>query len=457
MMKHKELTEKEPKKRSRAGLAVLVIFLILAGAVGYLYYSVCKAPFVPDDPVKLAEAGVMAPEDRFRFSEADGTVQIRMDKADIWSLILTHTDADFLDDINKELESYALEISGFAIRMDEKKGMWLDLELFYKDTRLLAKLPCDLQISGQSISLRPTGLKLGVIPLPVGGLLSAVELTFDQVLPVLTDVTRISYETDTVLLAGPFEQDIRTLVPWDRKLENAVLFCQELQPVVDALETQGGFGTVLAYLEQHPGSVEELYRDLFALTKYETGKAYLADRQGMTQRFFPHIDFDAVAAQRYELEEELGARYVLLERFFSEAVSEYNGARLILSGGEFLQKDQPFLTTQFGYQLYADLAQALDPESFSLVLVDVQNGYTRKTAALGQMTDGEQAFTRSVDLEKSYVLGMLMDSVDGEPYLMYETEYSENGLYHRSITQVKLTEEEADALQIPGKIGVWTD
>ena len=69
----------------------------------------------------------------------------------------------------------------------------------------------------------------------------------------------------------------------------------------------------------------------------------------------------------------------------------------------------------------------------------------------------KQAFTRSVDLEKSYVLGMLMDSVDGEPYLMYETEYSDNGLYHRAITQVKLTEEEAKALQIPGKIGVWKD
>lgn len=454
-MKHKEVTEKEPKKRSRAGIVVLIVFLILACTVGYLYFSIFKAPFIPDDPERIAGYRPMDPADRFRFSAADGTAEIKLDKSDLYSVILKHTDADFLDDINKEIEPYGLEISGYAIRMDEK-GLLLNLELFYKDTRILAKVPCELEISGQYICLKPTGVKLGVIPLPVGKLLTSVKFEYEQKLPVLTDVTGIRYDADTVLLTGPFEQDVYTLVPRDRKLENAVLFCEDLQPVADALETQEGFGTILAYLEQHPGSVEDLYRDLFTLTQYSTGSAYLADREGLTQRFFPNIDFEAVAEERYQLEKDLGAKYVLLERFFSEAVSEFNGERLILSEGEFLQKDQPFLTTQFGYQLYAELAQALDPESFGLILVDVQNGYTRKTAALGQMTDGTQTFTRSVDPEKCYILGMLMDSVVGEPYLMYETEYTENGLYHRVITQVKLTEEEAAALRIPGKFGVWT-
>jgi len=455
MGKYQE-SEKNPKKRFGAGAVALVILLILAGAAGLLYYSACKAPLDLDDPRKLADAAPMGPEERFVFSAAEGTAQVKLDKADLWFVILSNTGDDFMDTVNEELSPYGLNISGCAIRADENKGMWLDLELFYKQNRAVAKVFCDLEFSGSQMTLKPTTVKLGIMPLPVGKLLSGVKLEYDLVLPVLDQVTQVAYCDDAVLLTGTMEQDVRTLVPRDRKLEKAVLFCEQLQPVADALETQEGFSAILTYLQQHPGSVEELYRDLFTLTQYDTSRAYLADRQGLTQRFFPGIDFEAVAAERYSLEEELGAKFVLLERFFSEAVSEFNGARLVLSGGEFLQKDTPFLTTQFGYQLYADLAQALDPESFGLVLVDVENGYSRNTAALGQMTDGEQAFTQSVDLEKSYVLGMLMGSVDGEPYLMYETEYSENGLYHRVVTQVKLTPEEAAALQVPGKFGVWT-
>lgn len=420
-----------------------------------LYYSAFKAPLVLDDPHKMAASAPMSPEERFSFCAADRTAQVKMDKGDIWGLILKITGDDFLDKINAEVSSYGLEVSGCALHMDDD-GLQLNLELFYKENRLIGRVPCTIEFTDGRMILTPTGLKLGILPLPVKSLLSKVKLEYDVVLPVLAQVSQVSFGEDILVLTGDMEQDIRTLVPRNRKLENAVLFCKELQDVADALETEDGYSKVLAYLEQNPGSVEDLYRDLFALTEYDVSKAYLADRADLIHRFFPNIDFDAAAQRRNALGDEMGALYVLLERFFSEAVSEYDGKRLILSEGEFLQKGEPFLTTQFGYQVFADLAEALDPESFFLVLVDVENGFIRKTSSLCRIADENQKFTKDVDFNKTYILGMVLRSVDGEPYLLYNTEVNDENFYYRVITQRKLTEADVAALQVPGAFGVWT-
>lgn len=451
-----EASEKKPRKKSRAGIVVLIILLLLAGTAGYLYYSAVKAPLALDDPQKLAAATPMTVEERFTFSAADDTAQVKLSKGDLWSVILTHAGNDFLDTVNEEASPYGLTVSGCALHMDEA-GLRLDLELFYKEIRLIARVPCELEVSGSTFTMKPTGLKIGVLPLPVGGLLSRVKVEKDIILPVLDQVTQISFEQDAMLLTGTMEQDVRTLVPRDLKLNQTVLFCEEMQNLADSLETQDGFSRILAHLEQNPGSLEDLYRDLFILTEFDVSRDYLADRRGLTQRFFPNIDFDALGEERTNLGQKLGAQYVLLERFFSEAVSEYNGKRLVLSDGEFLQKDEPFLKTQFGYQLYADLAAALDPESFFLILVDVENGFIRKTSSFYRMVDENQKFTQDVDFNKTYILGLVLRSVDGEPYLMYETEHHANNLYYRVITHVKLTEEDVTALRVPGVFGVWTD
>lgn len=455
-MARRENTDGQPKRRSRGGIVFLVILLLLAGGAGFLYYSAVKAPLILDNPQKLAVSAPMSPEERFSFSAAGGTAQVKMDKGDIWYLFLELAGDDFLKDLNDETAPYGLTVSGCAIHMDEE-GLRLDLELFYKEIRLIARVPCEVLFSGNTFTLTPTGLKLGVLPLPVSGLLSRVKVEKEIILPVLDQVTQIGYAQDMMLLTGTMEADVRALVPQDKKLEQVVLFSEEYQSLGDALETQDGFSRILTHLEQNPGSAEDLYRDLFTLTEFDVSRDYLADRRGLTQRFFPGIDFDGVAEERTELGQELGTQYVLLERFFSEAVSEYNGKRLVLSDGEFLQKDEPFLKTQFGYQLYADLAEVLDPESFFLILVDVDNGFIRKTSSFYRMADENQKFTQDVDFNKTYILGLVLRSVDGEPYLMYETEYHAGGLYYRVITQVKLTEEDVAALQVPGVFGVWTD
>ena len=166
--------EEQKKKKSPVGMILLIILLLLAGAVGYLYYTVFKAPMELDDPKALAAAAPMTAEERFCVS-SDGTVQVKIDARDFWNLVYQHGGENFLDMINRELEGYGLSVTGCAIRMEET-GLALDLELLYKENRLVAKVPCNVEMSGKHISVSPAGVKLGIVSLPVKSLLSNLKL-----------------------------------------------------------------------------------------------------------------------------------------------------------------------------------------------------------------------------------------------------------------------------------------
>lgn len=433
----------------------MIILLILAGTAGYLYYTVVKAPLELDDPQKLAASVPMSPEDRFEFFPADRTAQVTLDKADLWSVILTHAGDDFLDVVNKEISHYGLSVSGCAIQMEEE-GLQLNLELFYRETRLVAKVPCNLTIDGQKITLTPTAVKLGVIKLPVGALLSSLKLEYSLSLPVLTEVAQVSIIQDAILLTGPVEQDIRTLVPLDAKLYQTAVFSDSLQSLADNLQTDAGFDALMSRLEQDPGSAENLYRDLFTMADPEITASYQEERAGLIHRFFPGIDFSAVDTAHTALSDQVTTLNRTLEQFFTAVVNDYNEKEFRLSGGEFLKKKKPFQAAGYAGGQFDTLFEVLDPESVFLILVDAEDGFIRKTSSFYRMCDENQEFTQEVDFNKTYILGCVLRSVDGDPFLMYETEIEGNNTYTRKIALVPLTEEDIIALQVPGKFGVWT-
>ncbi len=454
-MAQHEQTENRPKRRSRAGIVVLLLLLMILGAVGFLYYSIVKAPLDLDDPGKMAESVHMTPGERFRVSSADRTVQVRMDAGDLWSLILANTGEDFLDTVNKELDPYGLSVSGCAIHMDEE-GLRLDLELFYQETRLVAKVPCALEATEAGLCLTPTAVKLGVLSLPVKGLLSNVKLEYDLKLPVISDVTRIDFVPDAILLSGPMEPDIRALVPQDKTLYQTALFSEDHQPIADALQTEAGFAALLSHLEREPGSMENLYRELFILSDSETMATYLDSRFGLTERFFPGIDFSAVAQEQAELREQTKNNAILLEQFFTNLVGDYNDKKFKLAEGEFLLKKKPFQAAGYSSGKYDALFETLDPESVFLILVDVEDGFIRSTSSFDRMAEEGLEFTQSVDYNKTYILGCVLRSVDADPFLLYDVEIDNGNTYSRNTILRPLTEEQVSALQVPGKFGVWT-
>ena len=224
----REKTEKQPKHRSRVGVAVLVILILLLATAGYVFYSVTKAPIALDDPRKMAESAPMSPQERFSVSAADRTVQVKVEAADIWNFVLTHAGDDFLELVNRELSAYSVSVSGCGIQIDEN-GLQLNLELFYENIRVAARIPCTLEASGQHFSLKPSGVKVGVIPLPIQELLSSVKLEYDFQLPIVSDVTEVSYDQDVILITGRMEADIRALHPTDGTVYRVAVFSEERQ------------------------------------------------------------------------------------------------------------------------------------------------------------------------------------------------------------------------------------
>lgn len=447
-----ETSEKRSKRNSGGGFLALIIILLIAGIIGYIYYAAVKAPLDLDDPRKLAASAPMAAEERFEFSP-DGTVRVTMDKTDIWYMIVSLAGPDFLDLVNDEISSYGLTVTGCAIHMDED-GLRLDLELSFKGTRLVVKAPCDLQITGRRISFSPTGVYLGVIPLPVKGLLSAVDLEYALPLPVIAEVTDSHFEKDALILTGSVEQDIPSLLPPEKKLRQITVFNETYLSLAESLLARDGLDAIMADLTEDPGAVEALYRDLFTLVEADVAENYLTQRLGLTQRFLPGLDFAAIAADQAALEQQLAEQATVLNLFLTCAVNDFNEKHFILSNGQFLKNWVSFQATQYG-ESCAPLFEILDPETFFLVLVDAADGNIRKTSSFYKLADQNLQFTQPVDFNKTYILGCVFRNVTGAPFLMYESEVHTGGTYYVEVKYIPLTQEEAAALQVPGMFGVY--
>ena len=441
--------------KSKAGIVVLALLLILAGGVGFLYYSIVKAPLKLDDPTAMAASAPMAPAERFSFDAAGQSARVKLDAADLWCLILNHTGGEFLDPVNGELESYGVQVKGCAIRIEES-GLTMDLELSFRETRLVAKVPCNLEVREQSICLSPAGVKLGVIPLPVKGLLSNIKLEYDLTLPVLSQVTDVAFEEGAIVLTGPMQEDLYQLIPRSRNLYGFAVFSGEWKTLADALQTEEGFAALLTRLEGAPGEVEQLYRELFTLADSKTGAEYLEERHGLTERFFPGIDFEAVEEARAAVKAQLDPMVRSLEQFFTAVVGDYNDKKFRLSEGEFLKYGKPFKASGYGGETYKDLFEVLNMEEFFLILVSTEDGYIRNTSSFYRICDEKQEFTKEVDFNRTYILGCVIHGVDGDSYVMYEAEVQNENTYSRNVHLVPLTEEEVEQLKIPGKFGVWT-
>ena len=93
-MTQRENTGNKTKRRSPVGIILLILLFLLIGTVGYGYYSLVKAPLALDDPRQMAASAPMDVGERFRVSSAEGTVQVKLDAADIWCLVLAETPGD---------------------------------------------------------------------------------------------------------------------------------------------------------------------------------------------------------------------------------------------------------------------------------------------------------------------------------------------------------------------------
>ena len=176
----------------------------------------------------------------------------------------------------------------------------------------------------------------------------------------------------------------------------------------------------------------------------------------MTERFFSGIDFSGLEAEQTALTEQVTPLSLDLERFLTKVVGDYNDKKFTLSEGQFFHKRKPFSAPVYGALKFEYLFDVLDPDAFFLVLVDAEDGYIRSTSSFYRMAGENLEFTQPVDYNKTYILGCVFRRAGGDPFLMYESEVENENSYVRVMKLVPLTEEEVNALQVPGKFGVWT-
>ena len=458
--------ERSETKKKKSGWRffvniLLVFFLLIIGVAGFLVYSVVMAPMNLDDPQAMAASAPMSVDERFRFSAADGTAQVKLDKGDLWSIILDRAGEDFLDSINEELAPYALSVSGCGMDLDEE-ALQLNLQMHYKQIRLAVKVPCDLEINGGHMVLKPTAVKLGAIPLPVDTLLSNVKWEYDMVLPVIDNVSLTGFAEDGILLTGDVDQNIHGLVFIDEAFQRVVLFSKSMQNLVNLVQTKEEWKDVLLGFEADPAKAEEFYEGLFLLSDDVKRNIYLEKRGVFARRFFPDIDFDNITQERNNLINQFGVDVSLLKEFFTEVSDDYNDKKFKLSDGEFLLNNQPFHAGQYNEEKYGKLFEELDPDRVFLVLVDAKNGYISDTVPLKRMVDKKQQFTQEVDFNKPYILGCVVFAESGDPFLLYDAQIEvisytgkPSSVLRRTILH-PLTQENVETLQVPGKFGVWT-
>ena len=238
---------------------------------------------------------------------------------------------------------------------------------------------------------------------------------------------------------------------FESKVESSGSLRKDYSPAL-----RGEYHYMLAHLEKDPGSIETFYREMLLVTGSKNTEEYLNRRLGITQRVFPGIDFSTLEASRTEMLEREETLSAMLEKLFSTVVSNYNWKGYELSNGEFLRLGEPFRAADYGDGSYTAMFDVLDPDSFFLVLVDVENGFIRNTPTLDQLADEHQQFTKPVDFSKTYIVGCVFRSMSGIPLLMYEIEVPTSDSYYSDMMILALSEEEFSALQVPGKCGVWT-
>lgn len=455
----------QPKKASHPvlrgiGIFLLVILLILGGAFGFLYYTITNGTVTIDDPAAVASQAPMPASQRFVFDAAGETAQIRLDKSDMWWLLLPEMGEHFLEDMNRELEAYHLRVTGYGFHITED-GICVDAEAMFKSIRLPVHVMTSLEFDASGFSLTPTTAKLGPIRLPVAGLLRSADTRMDVDWPVITDITDVAYAQDAVLLTGTLTQDLLSCVQKACK-DNAIgWFSTSHQDVFRIARTEDGFRELLPGLEQDPGSVETLYHDLFTLAQVTEYEDYMEAARDLPLRFFPGIDYDGLEDECDSVRSQWVFANVMVDKLVAQVSIDFNDRRFSLKNGEFYLGKSVFDPLDyFGGDTALKMEQLfhiVDLDKFHLVLVGTIDGYSQETPVLNKVCAKKQQLTRELDRKEAYPVGCAFQGHNGEYFLRYESmELLEGGgKVSKFFKTVILTEEEYNSLVQEGKIGVW--
>ncbi len=438
------------------GIFLLLLLLILVGGVGYLFIDTVAV----DDPATMAAQPPMPASQRFVFDAAKETAQIKLEKSDLWWLLLPEMEENLLEDVNRELEKYHLSVTGYGLDIT-KKGVCIDLEAMYQSVRLPVHIMTSLDFDASGVSLTLTKAKLGLFRLPVGKLLNAVDERIDLDWPVVTDITDVTYQQDTILLTGTVTQDLLSCVREACQNDAIGWFSTSHQALFRAAREEEGFRELLPGLEQDPGSIEALYQDLFALSEVFEYEIFMDATRNLSHRLFPGIDYAAWETENHSVREEWTSYNAMVDKLVTQVSKGFNNRRFNLKNGEFYVGNSAFdvlghFTGDMAQEMQ-QLFQVIDRDKFHLVLVGSINGYALKSPALNSICSKDQQLTQELNRKEAYPVGCVFQGINGEYFLRYESMRisGRDNQISKFLKTIALSEAEYDSLVQEGKIGVW--
>ena len=455
----------QPQKASshilrNIGISLLVILLIAVGGFGFLYYTVTKGNATIDDPPALAAQTPMPASQRFLFDAAKETAQISLDKSDLWWILLPEMEDSFLEDVNQNLESYHLSVTGYGFDITEE-GIRIDVEAMYKSIRLPVHILTSLDFDASGFSLTLTKAKLGPFQLPVANLLNSVDIRLDIDWPVITDITDVTYRQDTVLLTGTLTQDMLSCVQMACQNDAIGWFSTSHQDEFRVARASDGYRELLPGLEQDPGSIEILYHDLFTLALVSEFENYMEASRDLPYRFFPGIDFASLEKDGDSIRSQWVFYNVLVDKLVTQISHDFNSRRFSLKSGKFYLKKSPFdvlnyFTDDTSVKIQ-NLFKLIDQDKFHLVLVGSINGYAKESPALNKICAKNQELTQKLDRKAAYPVGCVFQGINGEYFLRYESAQilGTGNQVSKFLKTVRLSEEDYASLIQEDKIGVW--
>ena len=453
------------KKTSRSvllsiGVFLLTTLLIIGGSICFLYFAVTTNPLTIDDPAALAEQTPMPASRRFVFDADKETAQIRLDKSDLWWLLLPEMEENFLDDVNRELENYQIRVTGYGFNIT-KKGIIIDLEAMYQSVRLPVHIHTLMDFDASGFTMTLTKAKLGPFRIPAGDFLSAMDVRLDVDWPVITDITDVAYHLDTVVLTGTLTKDMLSCVQEACKNDAIGWFSTSHQAVFRAGREENGFRELLPKLEKDPGSVEKLYHDLFTMAQVYEYEDFMKASKNLSHRFFPGIDFSALEAENDAVRAQWVLCDVMMDKLVTQVSKDFNSRQFSLKNGAFYLKKNVFdplnyFTGDTALKMQ-QLFHVIDQDQFRLILVGSINGYAVKSPALNRICAKDQELTQELNRKDAYPIGCVFRGRNGEYVLRYESmKISGTGSETTKVLKtVILSEAEYDSLAQEGKIGVW--
>ena len=466
------------KKRSVIGtffgiVGILLLAALVAAAVaaGLFYRSMRSVPAVTDDIHSIRQSESMPVSERFRFHADDRTAEIRLDKDDLWRLLLNSGFEKDIDGLIRRADSLGMTVHGYGIEALEN-SFALNIDLQYSVFRSAVRIPLSVSFRKNGFVISPTAVKLGDYTLPdslfverFGFSLRSYEIRWEDGWYFITDIRDSSYADGVFTIRGSFNTDILSGldIPYRQNDIPMSRYSDFFQMTLRALEErqsgQGdGFSEWMPLLESDPSRIRALLEEMFSIS-YDRGclkRNYSVFQSfGFADLFSPD-PFSSVHAQFLS---QLSFRENMQNLLLRELASLYGSSSLLFRNGVLTYKSSPFDPAAWAEELFGSEETGwLTGNGFRLVFVDSPRAYSEDSPRLRNILSGSAEFSSPVVEKERYPLGFIARGMDGTPFLMYRAaDISYSGGQTVSPKLLELGEREYLSLYESDPFPVYTD